>query len=348
MSKRSTVYNKIVTSEKLEQVNPENIALTNDFIDYLASIDRSEQTRSQYRYDLNQFWCWCLDNLDNKEFINITKRELTRFQNHALNVYGWSPKRLRRVKSVLSSLSNFITDILDEEYKYQNFKSIIKKIPSPQNEVVREKTVFETEELENLLDYLVENEKYMQACVLSLAMNSGRRKAELPRFKVSYFDQSNVKFGSLYATPEKVKTKGHGAKGKLLTLYVLKNSFDKYLNLWLKERERLGITSEWLFPDKSGGEWSETEQISIGKLDSWADSFTRFLGKPFYWHSLRHYFTTMCVKNKLPQNVIQDIIGWSNGDMVSLYTDLTAEDTIGAYFDENGIITQEETKLSDL
>ena len=38
---RSTVYNNICSPEKLAQVNPENIRLGNDFLEYLTSIDRS-------------------------------------------------------------------------------------------------------------------------------------------------------------------------------------------------------------------------------------------------------------------------------------------------------------------
>lgn len=174
MEGRSTVYNKITSAEKIAQINIKNKELCSDFIEYLKSIDRSPSTIYAYEQDLNVFMVWNLENNSNKEFIKITKRELTKFQNHALNLWGWSPRRLRRIKSVISSLSNFITDILDEEEEYQDFKSIIKKIPSPLNEEVREKTVFEPEELEKLLDKLVEEKKYMQACMVSLAMNSGR------------------------------------------------------------------------------------------------------------------------------------------------------------------------------
>ena len=105
--------------------------------------------------------------------------------------------------------------------------------------------------------------------MLSLAINSGRRKAELPRFKVDYFKDENVRFGSLYKTPEKVKTKGRG-KGKYLELYVMKNDFDPYLNLWLDERKRLGIESEWLFPSKV----NPSEPIKPEVLDGWVKSFS--------------------------------------------------------------------------
>ena len=345
---RKTVYNNITSSEILTQVNKENIYLMREFLDYLKSIDRAKTTIYQYEQDLNIFWAWNFQNNNNKEFVKITKREFSKFQNHAINEWQWSPKRTRRVKSVLSSLSNFIENILDEEEEFSGYRSVIKKIENPVNETVREKTVFELAEIQKLLDYLVENKQYMKACVLALAVYSGRRKAEIPRFKVSYFDEENVMFGSLYKTPEKVVTKGRGSKGKLLYLYVLKNQFDPYLKLWLEERQNLGLTSEWLFPLKLGTEWDNDKQLSITTMDSWTDGFTRFLGKDFYWHSLRHLYTTNLSENNIPSNVIQEIVGWESADMVNLYTDTSADEMIGKYFNEDGIVQVEQSSLTDL
>ena len=345
---RATVYNNITSPELLKKVNEENLYLMKEFLDYLKSIDRAKTTIYQYEQDLNIFWAWNLQHNSNKEFIKITKREFAKFQNHAINEWQWSPKRTRRVKSVISSLSNFIENILDEEEEYEGYRSVIKKIENPVNETVREKTVFESDEIQKLLDYLVENKKYMRACVLALAVYSGRRKAEIPRFKVSYFNEENVMFGSLYKTPEKVVTKGRGSKGKLLHLYVLKKQFDPYLKLWLEERERLGITSEWLFPLKVGTEWYNDNQMNTTTMDSWTDGFTKFLNKDFYWHSLRHMFTTQLSQNNIPSSVIQEIIGWDSADMVNLYNDTTADEMIGKYFNEDGIVQIEQSSLSDL
>lgn len=245
-------------------------------------------------------------------------------------------------------MSNFIENILDEEEEFAGYRTIIRKIESPVKEEIREKTVFEPDELKKLLDHLVEQKKYMQACILALAMYSGRRKSELPRFKVSYFDESNVIFGSLYKTPEKVKTKGRGSRGKMLDLYVLKKDFDPYLKLWMDERKELGIESEWLFPLNKNGEWSKTESIKPETLDNWVDTYTRFLGKDFYWHALRHFFTTQCFKANLPSSVIQEIIGWDSADMCNLYNDTSTEETLAKYFDENGIKDVKSTALSDM
>ena len=346
MAGRTTVYNKITTPEKLENCNEFNVELGKDFLDYLKSVDRSETTIKQYMSDLNIFWCWNYEFNKDKKFIEITKREFSKFQNHCLNEWGWSPKRVRRVKSVISSLSNFIENILDEEEEFEGYRSVIKKIESPANQVVREKSVFTVEEIEELLQHLVDKKDYYKAAVLALMAYSGRRKSEIPRFKVSFFNEKNVLFGSLYKSDELVKTKGRG-KGKFINVYVLKKPFDPYLNLWLEERKKLNIESNWLFPRRDGNTWRD-EPMNIETIDWWTNEFSEFLGKPWYAHSMRHMFCTFLVKNNIPTNVIQDIINWESADMVTLYSDISADENIGKYFDENGIKNVESKSLSDM
>lgn len=338
---RKTRKNKITSPELLAQVNPENIALMNDFLVYLRSTQHSEGTIDGYRNDLEIFWVWCLQNCGNKHFTKVTKRELVRYQDWLLNDNENSPARVRRMKSALSSLSNYISDILDDEY--EGFRPIVHKIKNPVNKPVREKTVWEDEELESLLAQLVEQKQYKKACVLALAMYSGRRKAELPRFKTTYFDAENVILGSLYKTPEAIKTKGSGG-GKMLVCYTLKNGFQPYLDLWMAERDRLGIDSEWLFPD----EQNNAKPIPTSTLNSWANTFSRMTDRDFYWHSCRHYHTTSLSKSGLPDNVIQKIIGWEDISMVSVYKDIDAEDEFAKYFSEDGITPQAHVGLSDL
>lgn len=341
---RTTVYNQISSPEKLEKVNPENIQLGNDFLEYLTSIDRSKTTVNAYRNDLNIFWCWCLDYNKNKFFVDLSKREIIKFQNHCLNEWQWSPSRVRRVKATLSSLSNYIENMLDDEYE---FRPIIRKIESPAACTVRDKTVFDEEQLQFLLDTLVENKQYDKACMLSLAMNNGRRKSELPRMKTFYFTDDNVIYGSLYKTPETVTTKGRGSRGKQLIVYTLKNGFQKYLDLWLKYRKENNIASEWLIPKKENGEYLD-EQIPISTMDSWAESFSKILGVPFYWHSLRHYFTTACSRSGLPDDVIKNLVGWESNDMVSIYKDIDADEQFAQYFGEDGIKQVEQKSLLDM
>lgn len=342
---RKVQHNNIVTDELLSQVNKENIELGKDFLDYLRSIDRSPNTIDAYANDLKIFWVYLLQHCNNKFFIELSKREISKYQSYCLTEWKWSPARMRRVKSTLSSLSNYVESMLDDEF--ENFKPIIRKIENPVNEKVFTKTVLEDSQLEELLDILVEKGKYDKACILSLAMNSGRRKSELPRFKVSYFDDENIIYGSLYKTPEQIKTKGRGSRGKRLTCYTLSKPFKPYFDMWMNYRKENRIESEWLFPKKVGGKYID-EPMESKTLDSWAETFGRLLGVDFYFHSLRHYFTTACARSGLPDNVIQMLIGWSSLDMVSLYKDIEADEEFEKYFADGEIKKVEQKSLSDL
>ena len=127
----------------------------------------------------------------------------------------------------------------------------------------------------------------------------------------------------------------------------MKNGFQKYLDLWLKYREENNITSEWLIPRKENGVYVD-EQVTITTMDSWAESFSRYLGVPFYWHSVRHYFCTACARNSLPDDIIKSLVGWESTDMVTLYKDISADEQFEKYFCEEGIKQVEQKSLSDL
>ena len=60
---RSTVYNQITSPEKIAQINSENKALIDDFLDYLESVGRAETTIKNYRADLLIFFCWSISAL---------------------------------------------------------------------------------------------------------------------------------------------------------------------------------------------------------------------------------------------------------------------------------------------
>lgn len=340
---RKTKMNSITSPELLAQVNPNNIRLKDEFIDYLRSINRSPGTCAGYDSDLQIFFVWVLQHANNKDFVKVSKRDLVAYQNWLIRENENSPARVRRLKAAISSLSNFVEAILDEEEEFKGFRSIVKKIENPDLQPVREKTVWEDDELECLLKLLVEKEQYEKACYLALAMYSGRRKAELARFKVSDFDESRlVCDGALYKSAP-IKTKGKSG-GKYIPCYTLAKYFRPYLELWLKEREEKAIESEWLFPLMPGGK----EHIPISTLNSWATTFSKMTGKDFYTHSLRHYFTTYLAKAGLPDNVITQIVGWESADMCKIYKDMDSDEQIGAYFKGGDIAHKEETSFSDL
>ena len=333
---RQTKQNDITSPELLSQVSKENQNLKKEFINYLYSVDRSPKTIEGYSSDIDIFMVWNLQNNNNKFFVDVTKKDLVRYQGWLMANNENSPSRVRRLKATLSSLSNFIENILDD--LYPNFRNVVKKVENPVNQPVREKTIITNEQVELLLKTLLEQKQYQKACAFAICCASGIRKAEITRVKVIY--------GSFYKTPEKMKTKGRSSRGKMLDKFFLVSQCNPYLDLWLKQREELGINSEYLFVNRDkNGDWS---QIKADTLNSWAITFSNILGVDFYWHSLRHYFTTSLARANVPDSVIQEIIGWSTLEMVKIYKDIDASESIGQFFDENGVKEVKQGKLSDL
>lgn len=341
MAGRTTVYNNITSEDKLAFINPKNTELMNDFLDYLVSIDRSKGTISQYKSDLSIFFCWNIDNNNNKYFVDLSKREIAKFQKYAMTEWGWSSNRLARVKSTLSSLSNYIENILDDELP--DYRSIVRKVESPIKQAVRDKTIITDEEVNIILNQLVNSKKFQCACAFALAAFSGARKSELLRFKVSYFDDSNIMpNAALYKTPETIQTKGRGSQGKSLTKYTLLE-FKMYYDLWMNERkERDLLDNEYLFIKSNG------ETMTVSGLDSYAETITRLLGRPFYFHSLRHQLCTRLFKLGLPADVIQEFNGWASIEMTNIYNDSSASDSFGKFFTSEGIKGSENKDFSDL
>lgn len=339
---RKTQMNKLTSPELLAQVNPKNLELLEDFVEYSRSIQMSETTIAAYQSDIKIAWVWSLQQNNNAFFCDWTKRQIVKYQNWLLNNNHNSPARVKRLKASLSSLGNYIENMLDDEYP--DFRNIIKKVGSPINQPVREKTVFDEEQIEWLLGELVQRKCYDKACALALALCSGRRKAELLRYRVSDFDQSKLVCGGALYKSAPIKTKGRGINGKQLECFCLAKKFQPYLDLWMEYRKEHKIESEWLFPDKDNPE----APMSQATLNSWANTFSRLLGVDFYWHAMRHMAVTNLKRAGIPDTVIQQYIGWSDISMVPVYTDLNADEQLGMYFTADGIVAPEQKSLGDL
>lgn len=340
---RKTVYNKIFNEEDWEKVNPNNKDLFNQWKMYLMSTDKSKGTIDQYYNDLRILAIFLMKNLGNKFIVDLNKRDVIAFQGYSINEWGHSSNRTRRIRSCLSSLCNFIENIMDD--LYPDFRNIVNKIEAPSKKPVREKTILSEEQVNNLLNILVESKQYQKACVFALAANSGARLNELLRFKVSYFDDVNLLNNSYYKTPEKVRIKGRGRDGGSKYKFILKNGFQEYLNLWLEERKRLDITNKELFVTRRNGEWLPAQDTT---LQSWKTTFSKLLGVDFYFHSLRHYLTTKLRSNNIPDKIIKEFFGWETIDMIEIYDDNEAEDDFAKFFTSEGVKKVENKGLSDI
>jgi integrase len=320
---RST-FKKIITSpELLEQVNPKNKEIAKKFL-------REKNTRSSdatikgYESDLNIFFCYNLLYNDNKFFVDIRKLELAEFFSYVCEQLQWGSARFGRMRSCLSSLSQFIEKFFDDQYPtYKNI--VLRAVEAMPKVVKREKTVLSDEQVTGLLNHLLENDKIQEACWISLATASGSRFSELLRFTVDNIDETNLAFDNIFIeTLRPIKSKGRTKSGKMIKKYIIKDLFVPYYHKWLVEREKImkenGKDHDFVFIKKNGDPAEE------GSIRSWMPVFEKYLGVPFYAHALRHFTTSFLSRIGLPSILIKEIFSWESELMVSVYDDNEAKD----------------------
>lgn len=321
---RRTYKKQITSPELIAQFNSENVKLVQRFLKH-KNTSCSDGTITGYESDLNIFFTWNLLYNDNKLFVDLKKIELADYFSYGVEELQWSSNRFSRIRSALSSLSEFIERYYDEVYP--DFRNIVlKAIDLLPKTPVREKTVLSEEQVNSLLDYLKNTLKRPQeACLLALGISSGARVSELLRFKTSIIDENYTAFDDIFLeTLKPIKTKGFTKIGKPLVKYLIKDIFLPYYNDWLIEREKImtkyNKEHDSIFIKRNG------EPATLHTIRGWIEKWEEFLGIPFYFHCLRHYTVTHLTRLGLDSDFIIEIMGWSSSEMYKVYNDLTAKE----------------------
>lgn len=318
---RKTEKTIITSPEKWEKVSKKNKDLMDAFLEEKDTRCSSE-TVDGYRSDLSIFFTYVLDNLENKFFIDIRKMEFSRFFSFCVNELGWTGSaRFNRMRSALSSLSGYIERVMDDEYPtYRNI--VLKAVQTMPKAMAREKTVLSEEQVNKLLKWLVEQNRFQEACIISLAIGSGARISELLRITVDIIDPTHLAYSDIFIeTLKMIKTKGRTKTGDMKFKYIIKDIFMPYYEKWLPEREKIMKVNNkehnCIFITQNG------DAASIDTIRCWIPAWEKFLGVDIYMHSMRHYTVTFLTKIGLPTDLIIEIMGWKSGEaMYKIYNDL--------------------------
>lgn len=323
--KRKTVYNhNLVTEEKWSQVNSENKELLSDFLEYKRSTGKSEETIYQYESQLRIFLVWLMENAKNKEFVDMNKRDIIKFQGYCLNTLGHSPSRIRSIRSAISSMSMFIENIMDDIYP--DFRNIVNKIEAPKLEKVREKTILTMEQCIEVCEKLYEEGRYQLACFLAIAIYSGMRKQELIRLLHKDFTTNKqLIYNSFYKTsPIKLKGDKNKKESKLIW-----NKCDKYLNTWLDFREENGIECEHLFCRELNEKYVK---LLVSTVNSFVETYNKYFEAKFYMHSARHLFATHLLQCGIPAEVVQMLLSHNDvSTTLNFYDDREKDETLKGF-----------------
>lgn len=338
-------FRKVITSpELIAQINPKNQQLADRFLKNFAT-KRSPNSVISYRSNLNIFMCWNILWNENKFFVDIKKYELMDFFDFCVTELKWGSNRYAQMHSCLSSFSTWIENIYDE--KYPTFRNLLPKIEKLPKEAVRKKSVFKKEELDKLMDWLGEQGKVNEQCLLALIMSSGSRASELLRFTTDMIDENHTAFEGLFLeTTEDVRVKGRGVNGKYIPRYLIKDIFLPYYKQWLPVREQImketGKDHNFIFIRPDG------EPALISTIRSWMEKWDDVLDKHWYPHAGRHFWTTYLLSIGLEKELIQELQKWSSDALVDIYNDSTAKDRKWKNLDKLKAALEEESFKAEL
>jgi site-specific recombinase XerD len=317
-------FRKVITSDEyIEQINPKNKKLIERFLKN-KNAKCSDLTIKNYKSDLNIFFCYNLVNNDNKHFIDLKKIELSEFFDYGLLDLKWSGNRYARMRSLISSFSDFIIDFLDEEFP--EFKNLVNKAVSKVPKVpVRKKTIITPEQVYGLRDKLLAEGKIQECAYLMILASSGARISESLRIDVNMIDENNTAFGDLFLeTTEELKTKGHGKTGYMMTRFLIKDVFLPVYKQWIPIREEImkknNKEHNSMFIKSNG------DPITVAGVNYWIKKWEDYLQTNAYAHMFRHFIVSDLTRKGCSSDFIVAVMKWKTASMYSVYNDIEDKD----------------------
>lgn len=274
MAKRGRVYNKIYSEDEWKLVNPDNIALMEDYKMELKQNQKKDSTIWQYWHDWTIIMIYILRKLNNQSILRLGKKDFRRFSLWLTDELKVSNARANRLMSALRSLLTYCED--DDEIEYDN--NVAKKVKGLPKKGVRDIVFLSNEQVFKLKDELIKREEYQKATLLMLAYDSAGRKNELYQVKKHCF----------YDAQRSFTNKVIGKRGKEFALLYFSET-KKCAELYLKQRGEDNIDSMWVT-----GSGENKKEVSINTIYEWFIYMNDLLEEMegisigFNVHSLRH------------------------------------------------------------
>lgn len=232
MPRSRGVYNRIFTEEKWERVNPENKAILDDFLTEYKQQKKSPGTIDGYYQDLRIVLIKIMEDFNNKNILEMTKKDFRRLNIWFDESAGMSPARCNRIHSATNSLLTYCEE--DDDYDYEiNTSKKVKGVPNEKVKTNEDDFFFTFDEFIQVRNKLVETGDLQNAVLWSLAFDSAGRKNEVYQVQ---------KHGLLAGNKTNIV---RGKRGKLFPLVYLDDT-KELIRQYLEWRGEDNIDSLWI------------------------------------------------------------------------------------------------------
>lgn len=230
--KNKIIGRRVCFPEKWSEVNPTNIKLMQEYLIDCKARKLKATTLEQYENDLRIIFIYILDNKENKDIRQMTKKDWKDFLLWLTAIQEVSNSRANRLLSTVRNILNFLED--DEEYNYPvNVAARIRGLPK---EPVREIVFLDDATILKLVNALIDLEDYQKALLVALFYDTGARKSEMAQVeKYSFLDPNkNVTNILIGKRGKKYRAFYHSLSKKCAKLYLNERGEDDCPNLFIQ------------------------------------------------------------------------------------------------------------------
>lgn len=321
MNGKSADKSDEITDEMWLEVNVINRKMVQDYLDNQAEL--SVKTKIGYTSALRIFFYWVKENLNNKSFLDIKKKEFVKYLNWLTN-RDLSDSAIKFKKSAVSTFCNYIVLMYEEEYP--TFRTFVtKEMKVIKTGYVYEKNPITPDEYEMMCKKLKEDGEYQILAYLMFSYITGCRRAETRQLlkevvdytpnekEITVTDEDGNEHKAIsrsYLT-HTIRCKGASKVGKPRKLKFNEDVMEA-LKKWLEVRgdddcPYMFVTRH---KNKETGEY-EMRQVSESTFNGWCTNVLgKILGRRCHPHLSRESrATNLVVYEKKSPEVAQKLLG---------------------------------------
>ena len=315
-----------VTDEMWEQVNKFNRDMVHDYLSNQTHL--SDKSLVGYTSALRIYFWWVKENLNNKNCIEIKKKEFLRYLNWLTN-RGLSESAIRFKKSSVSAFNKFIESYYEEEYPlFRNYVTSEMRIATTGK--VHEKVPLTEAEIDFLCEELEKREEWEKIAYIKFTYSTGCRRAEarqLLKEVVNYEpkktvvklkDENGVEYEveSVSYKTHDIRCKGRSKLGKVRKLQFGQDVMDA-LNKWLEVRGEDDCPYMFVVKYSTG----EVHQVGEDTFNGWCQGlFTNILGSRVNPHRFRmSRATNLVCEHGRPIETAQKLLGHESSETTQIY-----------------------------
>lgn len=289
-----------ITDEMWNSVNKFNRDMVQEFLENQTHL--SKKTLIQYESGLKIYFNWVKENLNDKNCVEIKKKEYLKYQNY-LTRRSLSESAIKFKKSCVSAFNNYIMFMYEEEYPtFRNYVTSEMRVVS--TGYVHEKQPLTPDEYVKLCKVLEEKEDWQKLAYVMFSYSTGCRRAEarqLLKEIIDYKPQKKIikvlddngdeieKESIAYKTHD-IRCKGRSVVGKVRKLQFGEDVMFA-IKKWLEVRGE--DDCEYVFVTKKNNEYKQVSEITFNQWCT--NTFSKIIGRRIHPHLFRESRATNLV-----------------------------------------------------